>query len=152
MGRDNLLAFGWTAAASALVGLLVGATAILVQLYQPVMLSILAASALAGVIIGVVIRGVCLLLIKHSYCRPLLVWALILGLIGLGTVAAAECIGRLPPIGRLPLREVAILVAVAELFGLAVAYANYRHAKFINGKLQQKIEQLREGTLRDDNV
>jgi len=137
---NNIKAYGWTAVASGSIGLLVGVTALMVRLYEPVMLHILLASALAGAMIGIFSRGICLLLVHHNYRSPILLWVLVLVLVGVGTVVTTEYIGRLP------WGQVAILVVVAEIFGMMVAYMNYRQFIYANERLRQKQEQLRDGS------
>jgi hypothetical protein len=139
---ENIRAYGWTAVASGGVGLLVGMTALLVRFYEPVMSHILLASILAGAIIGIFSRVICLLLLNNDYRNPIILWGLVLIVVGAGTAGAAECIGESMSWG-----QVAILVAVAELFGMVVAYMNYRQFIYVNEKLRQKQEQLRDGSL-----
>ncbi|TCL76994.1 hypothetical protein EDC14_1001279 [Hydrogenispora ethanolica] len=140
MNRTNhLKAYGWTALASGAAGFIVGMTALLTTFYRPGMLRVLLASILAGVIIGSFSQAVCSGLANRIHHRPLLLWGLVLVIIGAGTLGATWCIGELPP------GKVAILVAVAELLGLSIAYANYRHFVVINQKLRQKQEQLGNG-------
>lgn len=138
---ENIKAYGWTAVASGVIGLLVGVTALFVRLYEPAMLHILLASTLAGAIIGTFSRSICLLLINYNYRHPILLWILVLVLVGVGTIVTTEYIGRLP------WGQVVILVAVAEIFGMMVAYVNYRQFIYVNERLRQKQEQLRDGSL-----
>lgn len=138
---ESLKAYGWTMVASGTVGLIVGMTALLVHFYEPGMLDVLVASILAGVIIGTASRGVCLVMVNNNCHRPIFLWGGVLLIIGAGTAVAAELIGRLPS------ERVVILVAVAEFFGMAVAYANYRRYIYINEKLRQKQEELRDRSL-----
>lgn len=138
---ENLKAYVWTAVASGFVGLLVGTTALLVQIYEPVMLRILMYSLLAGVIIGTLIRGICLWLVSHNYRQSVFLWMLIFLIIGIGTVIASECIGGLP------FEKIIALIVVAELLGLVIAYANYRQYIYVNEKLRLKREQVCNGYL-----
>lgn len=139
--KENLKAYAWTAVASGFVGLLVGTTALMVQLYEPIMLRILLSSILAGAIIGTFIRGICLWMIGKNYRQSTFLWILILMIIGIGTGVATKCIGELP------LEKVIILVVVAEILGLAIAYANHRQFIYVNERLHQKREQFRNGSL-----
>lgn len=136
--KENLKAYVWTAIASGFVGLLVGITAIVIQFYEPVMLRILLLSILAGVLIGTFSRGICLWMVGQKQMTFL--WILVPVIIGIGTALATWCIGELP------WGKVVILVAVAEILGMAIAYANYRQFIYVNEKLQQKREQFRTGS------
>lgn len=138
---ENLQAYAWTAVASGFVGLLVGVTALLVQLYEPVMLRILISSILAGAAIGTSIRGICLWMAGQNDRKSVFHWIFIFLIIGIGTMIATECIGKLP------LGKAIILVVIAEIFGMAVAYANYRQFIYINKKLRQKREHFRDQLL-----
>lgn len=136
--NENFRVYVWTGIASGLVGLLVGITALMIQLYEPYMLRILLSSILAGTIIGVFCRALCLWLIDQNCWQYL--WFIILGLVGIGTAIATACIGG-------SFRNVIVLVAVAEILGLTVAYANYRQFLYVNEKLCQKREKLRHDSL-----
>lgn len=138
--KENLKAYVWTAIASGFVGLLVGTTAIVIQFYEPVMLRILLSSILAGVLIGTLSRGICLWMVGQKQRQLTFLWLLIPVIIGIGTALATWCIGELP------WGKVIILVAVAEILGMAIAYANYRQFIYVNEKLQQKREQFRTGS------
>jgi len=140
--KTYIKAYVWTAIASGIIGLLIGMTALLGHLYQPWMLEILLKSILAGVVIGTFCMGTSLVLANNKCYQPLFLFGGVAVLIGAGTAVAAKLISGLP-LGEVAF-FVAFLMVVAELFGIGLTYANYRHFVYINDKLRLKQEQLRD--------
>jgi len=129
--KDTMLSFFGNAVVSAIIGIMVYSAEIVMQVYQPGMLSGFVQSAVIGVVIGTVCYVTCYLLsgyLGDNVFRYL-------GVIFLILFVAAVLLSRIYPTTR---THFLLYLVIVEAFGLLLGYWNIRYSVKLNTGLKKK--------------